>query len=171
MFTVKEHEVEVKVNEMNFKQRMYQNKSIVTVQMMVDFYPTLIDESIISGGVDIKLDIEELKSIHELENKNYKGKVGFVSISINNHGVWEYLNLEEFEVSFGSIHGNKIEVAFRCQEVSFDLEMTMCSLYTTSSDEETLKRVFDLKDFYSEPVKSIINKRTISKYYLYNKVS
>lgn len=170
MFQIKTHEVELKSQELNFKQRMYQNKSIVTVQMMADFYPTLIDESIISGGIDIKLDIEELKSIHELENQDYKGKVGFVMISVNNHGDWEYLNMEEFEVSFGKIKGNKIPVSFKCKEACFEITMTMCSLYTTSSDEESLKKVFDLKDFYHEPVKSIINKRTISKYFIVNDV-
>lgn len=169
MFQIKTHEVEVKSQELNFKQRMYQGESIVTVNMMIDFYPTLIDEMIVSGGIDIKLDIEGLKSIHELENNEYKGKVGYVTISVNNHGVWEHLNLEEFTVKFGKIENNKILVNFKCEEATFEMNLTMCSLYTTSSDEETLAKVFDLNEFYKKPIESIIGKRKICKYFIVKK--
>lgn len=168
MLKLKGHEVEVKMQELNFKQRMYKEESIVTVQMMVDFYPMMIDNSIISGGVDIKLDIAGLKSIHELEEQTYEGKVGYVTVTINNHGNFEYLNLEEFKVSFGKINGNKIAVKFEAnkqEEVTFEMDMNMVSLYTTG-DASKLEEVFELKDFYEEPIETMIQNRKISKYFV-----
>lgn len=166
MFQIKTHEVELKSQELNFKQRMYQNKSIVTVQMMADFYPIKIGDSIIRGGIDIKLDLEDLKSIHELEEKEYQGAIGYVTISVNNHGVWEHLNLEEFKIKFGKREGNKLWVSFECEEVTFHLLFTMVSLYTTSTDEQVLGKHFDLSDFYEEPIESMVGKRKICKYFM-----
>ncbi len=166
MIKLKQHEVELKMQELNFKQRMYKDDSIVTVQMKVDFYPTMIDQSIISGGIDVKLDILGLSSIHALENQTYEGKVGYVTVTINNHGTYEYLNVENFKVSFGRIDKNKIPVTFACEEVEFYLVMNMVSLYTTSSDEDTLSKVFDLSDFYDEPIESTVGNRKICKYFM-----
>ena len=166
MFKLRDNVVKIKSSELNFKQRIYKEESIVTVSIMADFFPIVIDNSVISGGVDIKLDLTDLKSIHELVNKKYKGKVGYVTISINNHGTWEYKNIEDFEISFGKIKDNEIKTTFKCEDIDFTLNITMVSLYTTSSSKEELEKNFDLSDFYGEPIVSTINNRKISKYFI-----
>ena len=44
----------------------------------------------------------------------------------------------------------------------------MISLYSTSSNEETLKKYFQMDDFYSTPIKKKIQNREILKYYVKN---
>ena len=143
MFKLRDNVVKIKSSELNFKQRMYKEVSIVTVSIMAD-----------------------LKSIHELVNKKYKGKVGYVTISINNHGTWEYKNIEDFEISFGKIKDNEIKTTFKCEDIEFTLNITIVSLYTTSSSKEELEKNFDLRDFYEEPIVSTISNRKISKYFI-----
>lgn len=86
MLKIKQFEVEEKFSEIHFRHRMYQDKSIMTINIMTEFFPALLDDSIVSGAIDIKLDVDDIHSLQDLEGKSYKGKVGFVTLSVNNHG-------------------------------------------------------------------------------------
>ncbi len=166
MLKIKQFEVEEKFSEIHFRHRMYQDKSIMTINIMTEFFPALLDDSIVSEAIDIKLDVDDIHSLQDLEGKSYKGKVGFVTLSVNNHGTWEHKSLEEFSCTFGHIDQNKIEVTFECEEAFISSKITMVSLYTTSTSKNKLNEVFDMSSFYEEPIIKEINKRQISKYFI-----
>lgn len=165
MLKIKEIEFEIKSTEMNMKQRSYQGKSIITAEIMTEFFPKMVDGDVLSGAVEIKLDMSDIKNIHELENKDYHGKVGMVTISVHKNGIWEHARVEDFDMTFNGIKNRKFAFTLKTKEPSCKLNTTttLVSLYTTNADK--LKEQFDLSDFYDTPVVREIGKSSITKYY------
>ena len=166
MILIRNIEAKQKSCEMNIKQRMYQNESIVTVQIMVEFFPTMINGQIVSGLVEVNIDTNDIHAINDLENKEYKGKVGRATLSINNEGVWEHNNLYDLNVVFGKIVDHEISVKVEMEDCKLNINPTIVSLYTTSSSEDKICKNFDMKDFYEKPIKKEIGKNTILKYFV-----
>ena len=54
-------------------------------------------------------------------------------------------------------------------ELELDGCATIVSLYSTSSNEETLKQYFQMSDFYPTVIQKKIQNREILKYYVKNK--
>ena len=75
MLKIQNNEFEIKFTEINIRQRMYQNESYITLIINTEFYPSLVEENIISGSIDAKIDLKDIKSLDDLTNKNYKGEM------------------------------------------------------------------------------------------------
>ncbi|MDD3341480.1 MAG: hypothetical protein PHN72_04775 [Bacilli bacterium] len=165
MLKIENHNFKIKSSETNLRQRLYQEESIISVQIMTEFFPQQVDEKIVSGAVDIKVDLQNIHSLSNLENKTYKGDIGNVTISVNNMGVWEHKSLDTFEITFGNKEGNDISYSVKAEGLLIEEKTTIVSLYTTSRDKETLSKHFDLKDFYETCTEREIGKSHIYKYY------
>lgn len=157
---------EIKSTEMNIKQRSYENESIITAEVMTEFFPKMVNGDVLSGAVDIKLDMSNIKSIGQLEGKQYYGKVGIVTLSVNKNGIWEHASVEDFDFSFIKRENNKFTFRLITKDPSCTLETTttLVSLYTTNVDK--LQEQFELSDFYDTPVVREIGKSIITKYYV-----
>lgn len=162
MLKIKNTEFKEKFTEINLRQRNYQDQSYITVQFTTEFYPKIVSDQIVSGAIDIKLDLSHIQSLDDLSEQKYKGEIGSITISINNHGVWEHQTVETFELSFGKRDADEISFVVRAKDLSFESIGTIVSLYTTSTDR--LDEVFEMKDFYPQVLKKEIGKSTISKY-------
>lgn len=158
----------IKFSEMNFRQRMYQGKSIVTVQIMTEFYPSFTKDKMISGAIEIKLDAEDIHSLDDLNEKHYDGDIGSVTISIYNEGIWEHKNLSNFTITFKKRVGREIPFLLETDICKIDTSATMVSLYTTSTDCSTLKKNFVMTDFYDKCIQRKVGKSMVSKYYIKN---
>lgn len=166
MLKVENHEFDVKFAQIDMKQRQYKGESVVTVQLMIEFFPSLVDERIVSGALEIKVDSTEIHSIADFEEKSFKGEIGSITLSANNMGDWEHVYESSFAISFGKRKGRKIPVSLSSLKCTFEGEATLVSLYTTSTDPEQLEEEFSLKDFYEIPMKKEVGNSTISKYYV-----
>ena len=60
MLKIKDKKFQVKFIEMNLRERMYQEKSIVTLIINVEFYPEIFNDSVIYGAIEIKTDLENM---------------------------------------------------------------------------------------------------------------
>lgn len=166
MLKIQNNEFEIKFTEINIRQRMYQNESYITLIINTEFYPSLVEENIISGSIDIKLDLKDIKSLAELKNKNYKGDIGNITISVNNNGVWEHNSCDKFEIKINEINERKLSFELKSDNCKLETEGTLISLYTTSTSKEELENNFDLKDFHNIPITKEIGNSKISKYYV-----
>lgn len=164
MIKIRNVEVKQKSCELNLKQRMYQGESIITVQMMLEFFPTMIDGQIASGALEVNVDVTDIHSLNDLENKTYSGKVGRATLSVCNEGVWEHNNIYDLNVTFGKRNGNDISVKVEVEDCNCEVTATIVSLYTVSSSEENMSKSFVMEDFYEKPIKKEIGKNTILKY-------
>ena len=162
MLKIKGYQFEVKSVEMNLKQRNYQNESIISTEIMVEFFPSVYEDAVISGAVQIIMDTNEIHGLDDLNEKTYEGKIGKVILSINKDGIWEHKNIYDYKLLFQNRKKNKI--AFSCKGEDFILKetATIVSLYTTSTKD--LEKVFEMKDFYPNRMEKQIGKSTISKY-------
>ena len=166
MLKINNETFEIKYTEINFRQRMYNKKSYITVNIMTEFYPSIVDERVISGSIDIKLDLNGIKSIDDLLDKKYAGDIGCVTISINNDGVWEHNICDKYEIELMSRKGKSLKFKLKTDNCVLNTEGTMVSLYTTSSTAKQLSKNFDLKDFLNNPIIKQIGNSTISRYFL-----
>lgn len=166
MILIRDTEVKQKSCEMNLKQRMYQEESIVTVQIMTEFFPTMIQSQLVSGAIEVNLDTSNIHSLSDLENKEYAGKVGRATISVCNEGIWEHNNLYDFKVKFGKRKQDEITVFIELEDCKLEVVATIVSLYTTSSTEKSIKNNFDMTEFYEKPTKRQVGKNMILKYYV-----
>lgn len=166
MILIRNTEVKQKSCEMNLKQRMYQKESIVTVQIMTEFFPTMIGTQLVSGAVEVNVDTNNIHSLSDLENKEYEGKVGRATISVCNEGIWEHNNLYDLKVKFGTKNKDEIPVTIELEDCKLEVVPTIVSLYTTSSTEKSVQKNFDMTEFYEEPMKREIGKNTILKYFV-----
>ena len=165
MIKIKNTTFKEKFTEINLRQRYFEGKSMITVQIMTEFYPALVENQIVSGMIDLKLDMNDIHSLSDLNKKEYKGDIGSITISVNNHGVWEHQTMDEFEIKFAEKQGNEISFSVVANDLAYDTTGVIVSLYTTSSTIEKLKESFDMTNFYEEPIKREIGKSTISKFY------
>lgn len=166
MLKINNETFEIKYTEINFRQRMYNKKSYITVNIMTEFYPSIVNERVISGSIDIKLDLNDIKSIDDLLDKKYAGDIGCVTISINNDGVWEHNICDKYEIELMSRKGKSLKFKLKTDNCVLNTEGTMVSLYTTSSTAKQLSKNFDLKDFLNNPIIKQIGNSTISRYFL-----
>lgn len=166
MLQIKDIQFEVKSTEMNIKQRSYQGESIITAEIMTEFFPKMIDGDVLSGAIEIKLDMSRIKNIRALEHKHYHGKVGMVTLSVLKNGIWEHVSVEEFDMTFKTITDRKIAFTLKIEDPNcyMDIETTLVSLYTTNVNK--LKEQFDLSDFYDTPIVREIGNSSITKYYV-----
>lgn len=168
MLEIEKSFFKIKFSEMNIRQRMYQGKSIVTVQIMTEFYPSFTKDKIISGAIEIKLDAEDIHSIDDLNEKHYNGDIGNVTISIYNEGIWEHKDISSFSLSFQKRSGREIPFLLETEICKIDTSATVVSLYTTSTDFSTLKKNFRMIDFYDKCIQRKIGNSMVSKYYIKN---
>lgn len=162
MLKIKNNNVEEKYSEINIKHRLFEDKSIITINIGLEFFPKLIGESIISGKADIKIDLSDIDSIDSLSNKKYQGNIGYITISVNNNGIWENIGFDNFEVEFKKIKDNKIRTILTSDNISFDTYITIVSLYTSRKD---IDKYFKLDNFYKQPIINKIGNKEVFKYY------
>ncbi len=164
MLKIKDKKFQVKFIEMNLRERMYQEKSIVTLIINVEFYPEIFNDSVIYGAIEIKTDLENIHSLKDLVDKKYQGEIGNVSISICNDGVWESDSVDQFSISFGKLKTRMLEFSLRTDDIDLNDEGRIVSLYTTSNHE--LEKAFDLSDFSPIKIEKEIGKSNIIKYFI-----
>lgn len=155
-----------KFTEINIRQRMYKRKSYITLVVTTEFFPSLVGENIVSGVVEVKLDIEGIFSLDSLSGKSYKGDIGSVTISVNNDGVWEHQTKDNFEVMIHKRNGRELGFSLKTDNCVLETTGIVVSLYTTSSSEEALKKYFELGDFYEKPVVKEVGNSKIMKYFV-----
>lgn len=73
MIKINNTEFEEKFTEINIRYRVFEEKNYITLIINTELYPTLYNDNIVSGAIETKIDIENIKSLDELVNKNYKG--------------------------------------------------------------------------------------------------
>lgn len=166
MLKIEKSKFSEKFTEINIRQRMYDNKSFITLIINTEFYPSLVGENLVSGAVEVKLDINDIKSLDDLVGKSYKGDIGSVSISVNNDGIWEHKSFDSFEISFLERKNRKLSFCLKTDNCSLKTTGVVVSLYTTSSTYEQLDENFDLKDFYDRPVVKNIGNNKVFKYFV-----
>lgn len=166
MLKLKKIKFKEKFTEINIRQRMYKNSSFITLIVNTEFYPSLVGENLVSGVIEVKLDIDGIHSLDELVDKSYKGEIGTVTISVNNDGIWEHETVSDFEVSITK--RNRRELSFVLKTDICELKTTgvVVSLYTTSSSKEEIEKNFDLTDFYDKPVIKEIGNSQVRKYFV-----
>lgn len=166
MLKVKKIKFKEKFTEINIRQRMYKKKSFITLMINTEFYPSLVGDVLVSGVIEAKLDIKDIKSLDDLINKSYSGDIGSVVISVNNDGVWEHQSYNDFSVSITGRKGRILSFELTTDDCVLKTNGVMVSLYTTSSSEKELSRNFDLKDFYEKPVIKTIGSNEVRKYFV-----
>lgn len=166
MLTIKGTEFKIKFTEINIRQRMYQKKSYITLMITTEFFPSLVEKCVISGVVEVKLDITDIRSLDELVGRHYQGDIGNITISVNNDGIWEHQSQDSFEIHIKRRMGRELEFELKSDDCKLNTIGTMVSLYTTSTSKEKLKKNFELKDFYEEPMVREIGNSQIYKYYV-----
>ena len=166
MLEIEKHKFSEKFTEINIRQRLYEGKSFITLMINTEFYPSLVGDNLVSGVVDIKLDIKDVKSLDDLVGKCYKGDIGSVNFSVNNDGVWEYQAKNDFEVLITARDGRKLTFEVKTDNCILNTTGVIVSLYTTSSTEEQLSESFDLKDFYDKPIIKEIGNNKVMKYFV-----
>lgn len=167
---LKNEEFDVQSTEIELKQRMYQEESVVSVQISTTFYPKMANGKIVNGNIVITTDIPSLKSLSELEGKTFEGDSCKARFSISTDGIWDSSTFYDCKVVFGIKEKNKIPCICSCAKGDCELDVvgTLISLYTMSTKEDILKTVFDMNDFYEKPIIKEINQKQILKFIVKN---
>ena len=166
MLKIEKIKFEEKFTEINIRQRMYKKKNFITLMINTEFFPSLFGDKLVSGVVEVKLDIQGISSLDDLIGKTYKGDIGNVTISVNNDGVWEHQSCDDFEVAITARDGRNLSFSLKTDNCILKTKGTMVSLYTTSSTEKELKKSFDLSDFYDKPIVKVIGNNEVMKYFV-----
>ena len=166
MLKIKNINFKEKFAEAHLRQRIYEGNSYITLMTTIEFYPKLVDDSIISGAIDIKVDMKDIHSLKDLEEKELKGEIGNVTISVNNDDIWEHSKSDNFSIRLGKIKGRELEFTLKTEECELSTTLELISLYTTSSKEEEIKKVFSLDDFYSKTLEKKVGTSQIIKYFV-----
>lgn len=166
MLKINNYEFDVKFSEINFRQRNYNGTSYLTVNITNEFYPELVNGNIVYGSIDIKIDLDQIRSINDLVGKTYDNDIGTIHMSVNNDGVWETNTLENFKVEFKNRDNKTLSFKITGKDFIYEDTSRMVSLFTTSTTKEELEKNFDLSDFYNETVKREMSKSVITKYYI-----
>ncbi len=155
-----------KFTEINFRQRMYEGTSFITLIINTEFYPSLVNDSIVSGSLEVKVDLQDISCIDDLVGKTYNGDIGKLTISVNNDGIWEHQTKEEFKFEVKNRCGRKLDFLISADNCEIDLSGVMVSLYTTSSKVEELSNNFKLDDFYDNPSIKEVGSSKIMKFFV-----
>ncbi len=162
MLKIKNYDFEIKSSMMNIKQRTYQGESFVSAEVIVEFFPAIYEDAIISGSVTITLDANNIKSLNDLANKEFSGDIGKVTLSISKDSTWEHKNLFKYNLKFGKKVGNKISLEMSGEDCIVECDTTIVSLFSTNV--EKLSDVFDMSDFYDVYSEKTIGTSIIRKY-------
>lgn len=162
MLKIRGQEFQVKFCEVNLRQRMFEGESIVTVCMNMEFYPEVMDDSVVYGSVEVKVDVDGVKSLNDIGHQHFDA--GTVCFNVCKDGVWESDVVGNLSISFGSVHDRLLDIELSTSDILFDDVARVVSLYTTSNQE--LGKMFDMCDFYTKDEYKTIGKSTILKYYL-----
>lgn len=155
-----------KYTEINIRQRLYEGNNFITLIINTEFYPSLVNDGIVSGNIEVKLDLKNISSLDELVGKSFDGEIGKVTISVNNDGVWEHQTHDNFSVNITKRDGRSLSFLLETDNCKLDTNGVMVSLYTTSSSKEELENNFDLNDFYDNFVTKEIGNSKILKFYI-----
>ena len=155
-----------KFTEINFRQRMYEGKNFITLIVNMEVYPSLVKDSIISGSVEVKVDLEGISSIDELVGKCYDGDIGKVTISINNDGIWEHQTNDKFKFEVKGRNGRILDFVVVGDNFNLDVSGVMVSLYTISTSKEELNKIFKLDDFYESFIEKEVGSSKIMKFFV-----
>ena len=166
MLKIEKSKFSEKFTEINIRQRIYKKKSYITLMINTEFYPSLVGENLVSGAIEIKLDIEGIKSLDDLVGKSYKGDIGSITISVNNDGIWEHQAKDDFEITITKRDKRKLSFELKTDNCTLKTTGILVSLYTTSSTEKELSKNFSLDDFYDNPVVKSIGNNEIRKYFV-----
>lgn len=166
MLKIEKSKFSEKFTEINIRQRMYKKKSFITLIINTEFYPSLVGENLVSGAIEIKLDLEGIKSLDDLVGKSYKGDIGSITISVNNDGIWEHQSKDDFEIIIKKRDKRKLSFELKTDNCTLKTTGILVSLYTTSSIEKELSKNFSLDDFYDNPVVKSIGNNEIRKYFV-----
>ena len=152
MIKINNIKFEEKFSEANIRYRVFEDKNVITLIINTEFYPSVFKDNVVSGAIEAKIDIEGINKVDDLENTKYEGKIGNVTISVNNDGVWEHESYEDFKVEIKDINNRKIKLSIKTDTLNMNTTATLVSLYTTSTSREKLLKRFDLNNFYDKPV-------------------
>lgn len=166
MLKIEKSKFSEKFTEINIRQRMYKKKSYITLIINTEFYPSLVGENLVSGAIEIKLDIEGIKSLDDLVGKSYKGDIGSITISVNNDGIWEHQSKDDFEITITKRDKRKLSFELKTDNCTLKTTGILVSLYTTSSTEKELSKNFSLDDFYDNLIVKSIGNNEIRKYFV-----
>ena len=154
-----------KFTEINIRQRMYEGKSYITLIINTEFYPSLVNNNMVSGNIEVKLDLESIKSINELVDKKFSGDIGKVTISVNNNGIWEHKTFDKFNIKINKRDNRILNFNLNTDNCVLETNGIIVSLYTTTN-EKKLKKEFDLSDFYENAISKEIGNNKIIKFYV-----
>lgn len=166
MLKIEKSKFSEKFTEINIRQRIYKKKSYITLIINTEFYPSLVGDNLVSGAIEIKLDIEGIKSLDDLVGKSYKGDIGSITISVNNDGIWEHQSKDDFEIIITKRDKRKLSFELKTDNCTLKTTGILVSLYTTSSTEKELSKNFSLDDFYDNPVVKSIGNNELRKYFV-----
>ena len=155
-----------KFTEINIRQRMYENKSFITLIINTEFYPSLVGNSIVSGNIEVKLDVLGINSIDDLVEKTFDGEIGKVTISVNNDGIWEHQTYDKFNVEINKRDGRNLEFVLKTDNCLLETSGVLVSLYTTSTSEKELTKNFNMNDFYDKVITREIGSSKVFKFYV-----
>ena len=164
MIKIENSKFSEKFTEINIRQRMYENESFITLIINTEFFPTIVGDNVVSGNIEIKLDVNDIKSLDDLVGKSYNGDIGKVTISVNNDGIWEHDTKDNFELCIKERKGRNLKFFLKTDNCKLETTGVMVSLYTTSTSEESLKENFNLNDFYDKAIIKEIGSNKIFKY-------
>lgn len=166
MLKIKNINFKEKFAEAHLRQRIYEGTSYITLMATLEFYPKFVNDSILSGALDIKVDMKDIHSLKDLENKELSGNIGSVTISVNNDDIWEHEKSDNFSVKLGKIRNRELEIILKTEECELNTKLELISLYTKSSKEEELKESFSLDGFYPKTLEKKVGTSQIIKYFV-----
>lgn len=166
MIKINNIKFEEKFSEANIRYRVFEDKNVITLIINTEFYPSVFKDNVVSGAIEAKIDIEGINKVDDLENTKYEGKIGNVTISVNNDGVWEHESYEDFKVEIKDIKNRKIKLSIKTDTLNMNTTATLVSLYTTSTSREKLLKRFDLNNFYDKPIIRKIGNNEVYKYFI-----
>ena len=165
MIKINNIKFEEKFSEANIRYRVFEDKNVITLIINTEFYPSVFKDNVVSGAIEAKIDIEGINKVDDLENTKYEGKIGNVTISVNNDGVWEHESYEDFKVEIKDINNRKIKLSIKTDTLNMNTTATLVSLYTTSTSREKLLKRFNLNNFYDKPIIRKIGNNEVYKYF------
>ena len=166
MLKIENNNFKEKFTEINIRQRMYEGKNFITLIVNTEFFPSIVNDNVVSGVVEVKLDIENIKSLDDLVGKSYQGDIGKVTISVNNDGIWEHQTIDNFKFMIKDRKSRELKIILETVNCKLSTTGVVVSLYTTSTSEEKLKENFNLDDFYDKPISKEIGNNKVIKYFV-----
>ena len=166
MIKINNIKFEEKFSEANIRYRVFEDENVITLIINTEVYPSLFKDNVVCGAIEAKIDIEGINKVDDLENTKYEGRVGNVTISVNNNGVWEHESYEDFKVEIKDINNRKIKLSIKTDTLNMNTTATLVSLYTTSTSREKLLKRFNLDNFYDKPIIRKIGNNEVYKYFV-----